>query len=183
MVAYRGTSEGSTSQIVEAQRVADRLGLLGPVAEQTHYNLLHRKRVEEDLRPLYDQYGLGLTTFSPLACGILSGKYAGGQVPTESRFAVPRYQNLKEGLLKEENLKAAEALKPLADEMGVSSAQLALAWCMSNENVSTVISGATRVSQVEENLRAVKLVPLSESMMSKVEERLGSHSCNILDRF
>lgn len=180
---YWGTSEWQPSQIIEAHRCAERLGMVGPICEQPHYNLLHRKRVEEDLAPLYDQYGLGLTTWSPLASGLLSGKYAGGVVPENSRFSVPRYQNLREGLLTEENLKAAEALAPLAAEFGCTCAQLALCWCMANENVSTVLTGATKVSQLQENLEAVKLLAkLSEQDWKRVGHALGN-SCSVLSRF
>lgn len=183
---YWGTSEWSAAQIMEAWEVADRLGLIGPICEQPHYNMMHRKRVEHDLKPLIDTKGLGLTTWSPLASGLLSGKYSTTEsVPSGSRFAVERYRNLKEGLLTEDNLEAVERLKPIAEKYGVSMAQLALAWTMSNKDVSTVLTGATKVEQLEENLKAVQLVPLFESgeiSWSEVGNAI-SPSTSVMSRF
>ena len=181
---YWGTSEWLPEQIIEAHNIAQRLGMVGPMAEQTHYNLLHRKRVEQDLVPLYDTCGIGLTTWSPLAGGVLTGKYRGKNVPEGSRFSVQRYQNLKEGLMTDTNLEAAEKLRPIAEELGVTMAQLALAWCMSNENVSTVITGATTMQQLEDNLKSVSVVSLlTEDVKARIEEAVGTNSCSILHRF
>ena len=182
---YWGTSEWSPSQILQAQECAKRLNMVGPVVEQPHYNMLHRKRVEHDLAPLIDVYGLGLTTWSPLASGLLTGKYMGKVVPEGSRFAVARYQNLKDGLLTDENLKAIENLKPLADKYQCTCAQLALAWCIANENVSTVLTGATKLEQLGENLASLKLLSKFQSgeiSWKEVGDAISpSHS--ILDRF
>jgi voltage-dependent potassium channel beta subunit len=183
---YWGTSEWSSAQIMEAWREAERLNMVGPVVEQPHYNMLHRKRVEHDLQPVIQSYGVGLTTWSPLASGILTGKYSAKDcVPEDSRFAVKRYQNLKEGILTDENLQAVERLKPLAERHGVKMAQLALAWTMANKDVSTVLTGATKVEQLEENLEAVRLVERFESNEISWEE-VGdaiSPSTSVMSRF
>lgn len=185
MAFYWGTSEWHPSQILEAWECATRLGMVGPICEQPHYNMLHRKRVEHDLVPLYDRYKLGLTTWSPLASGLLTGKYSNGTIPEGSRFSVPRYQSLKDGILTEENLKSINNLQPLADSVGCSSAQLALAWCIANKNVSTVLTGATKMKQLLENIEAVKLVSKFESNEISWEE-VGdalSPSTSVMSRF
>ena len=155
---YWGTSEWSAQQIEAACEVADRLGLIAPCCEQPHYNMLHRKRCEHDLKPLIDSRGLGMTTWSPLASGLLTGKYSSMEVPEGSRFAVQRYQNLKEGLLLQENIEAVERLRPIAEKHSCTMSQLALAWTIANKDVSVVLTGATKLSQVEENLKAVELL-------------------------
>ena len=159
---YWGTSEWSVDQLEEAFEVADRLGLVAPCCEQPHYNMLHRCRCEHDLKSLIDSRGLGLTTWSPLASGLLTGKYSSMSVPEGSRFAVQRYQNLKEGMLLQENIDAVEKLRPIAEKHGVTMAQLALAWTMANKDVSVVLMGATKLSQLEDNLKAVELLELFE---------------------
>ena len=185
MAFYWGTSEWLPCQILEAWECATRLGMIGPICEQPHYNMLHRKRVEHDLQPLYDRYNLGLTTWSPLASGLLTGKYSTGIVPEGSRFSVPRYQNLKEGILTEENLESIKNLQPLADRIGCTCAQLALAWCIANENVSTVLTGATKMEQLLENIEAVKLVSkfeANEISWDEVGDAL-SPSTSVMSRF
>ena len=182
---YWGTSEWSAAQIMEACEVADRLGLVAPCCEQPHYNLLHRKRCEHDLKPLIETRGLGLTTWSPLASGLLSGKYKFMDVPDDSRFAVERYKFLKDGLLHQENIDAVEKLRGHAEKHGVSMAQLALAWTMANTDVSVVLMGATKISQLEENLKAVELVAKFESGQLDWNE-IGdavSESTSVLSRF
>lgn len=182
---YWGTSEWHPSHIIEAWECATRLGMVGPICEQPHYNLLHRKRVEHDLKPLYDRYKLGLTTWSPLASGLLTGKYSNGCVPEGSRFSVQRYQNLREGILTEENLTSIKNLQPLADTYGCSCAQLALAWCIANKNVSTVLTGATKLEQLQENIAAVKIAEKFETGEISWEEvgDLLSPSTSIMNRF
>ncbi|KAF2285612.1 hypothetical protein GH714_005807 [Hevea brasiliensis] len=148
---YWGTSEWSAQQITEAWGIAERLDLLGPVVEQPEYNLLSRHKVESEYLPLYTNYGLGLTTWSPLASGVLTGKYSKGAIPPDSRFALENY-------------------KPIADELGVPLSQLAIAWCAANPNVSSVITGATKESQIQENMKAIDVIPLlTPAVMEKIE--------------
>jgi voltage-dependent potassium channel beta subunit len=151
---YWGTSEWSADAIREAWEVAERDHLHRPVMEQPEYNLFNRTKVEEEFEPLYSEIGLGLTTWSPLASGLLSGKYLDG-VPEGSRATLPGYEWLREQLTDPEANRRVRALKSVADELGVSLAQLSIAWCASNPHVSTVITGASRVEQVRENLGAL----------------------------
>lgn len=173
---YWGTSEWSREQIEEAWAVADRLGLVGPAMEQPEYNLFHRKRVEEEYAPLYDARGMGLTTWSPLASGILTGKYSGGNMPEGTRFQLERYKHLADQKLKEKRhqLEMVDQLKPIADELGCTLAQLALAWCARNPNVSSVITGATKISQVEDNLAAVPVIAkLTPDIAARIDAVIG----------
>jgi voltage-dependent potassium channel beta subunit len=151
---YWGTSEWSAEAIREAWEVATRDHLHLPVMEQPEYNLFNRTKVEEEFEPLYSEIGLGLTTWSPLASGLLSGKYLDG-VPEGSRATLPGYGWLRDRLTDPEANRRVRALKSVADELGVSLAQLSIAWCASNPHVSTVITGASRVEQVRENLGAL----------------------------
>ena len=151
---YWGTSEWSAEAIREAWEVATRDHLHRPVMEQPEYNLFNRTKVEEEFEPLYSEIGLGLTTWSPLASGLLSGKYLDG-VPEGSRATLPGYGWLRDRLTDPEANRRVRALKSVADELGVSLAQLSIAWCASNPHVSTVITGASRVEQVRENLGAL----------------------------
>eukprot|EP00884_Botryococcus_braunii_P014534 jgi/Botrbrau1/23081/Bobra.0243s0022.1 len=158
---YWGTSEWSAQQITEAWSVAERLNLIGPVADQVQYNLFTRERVEKEYLPLYKQYGTGLTTWSPLANGVLSGKYGSSTpIPEGSRFTLSSYKHLQEKSLAPERLETVEKLKGIAEEMGVSLAQLSLAWCISNPHVSTVIMGATKLQQIEDNIQAVQVAKM-----------------------
>ena len=137
--------------------------------EQPEYNLFHRKRVEVEYRSLYDKIGLGLTTWSPLASGLLTGKYRNG-VPPGSRGAMPRMQFLVEGLTDKRRNEAVGRLEIVAQELGCTLAQLALAWCARNPRVSTVITGASRVSQVTENLKAAAVLPkLTPEAMQRID--------------
>ncbi|HEX7005482.1 MAG TPA: aldo/keto reductase [Trueperaceae bacterium] len=168
---YWGTSEWSAEQIREAFEVARREHLVGPTMEQPQYNLFHRQRVEVEYTRLYEAFGLGLTTFSPLASGLLTGKYNDG-IPEGSRFATEGYEWLRKRLESPEGqaqLVAVRKLGPLAEELGASTAQLALAWCLKNPNVSSVITGATRPEQVEQNMKALDLV---EKLTPQVLERI-----------
>ncbi|KAK1379666.1 putative voltage-gated potassium channel subunit beta [Heracleum sosnowskyi] len=171
MTFYWGTSEWSAQQVTEAWCVADRFGLIGPVVEQPEYNLLSRHKVEVEFLPLYTNYGLGLTTWSPLASGVLSGKYNSGKVPEDSRFALDKYKNLANRTLVDNVLQKVKGLEPIAKELGVSLAQLAIAWCAANPNVSSVITGATKIQQIEENMKAVNVIPLlTPEIMKKIED-------------
>jgi voltage-dependent potassium channel beta subunit len=151
---YWGTSEWSADQIAQAWDIADRHHLQKPVMEQPQYNLLERHKVEKEFAPLYEKFGLGLTTWSPLASGVLTGKYRDG-VPAGSRAALPGYGWLKDSVTSEDTNRRVAELAVIADELGVTLAQLSIAWCASNPHVSTVITGASRVEQVRENLGAL----------------------------
>ena len=156
---YWGTSEWTADEIRAAWEIAERHHLHKPVMEQPQYNLLDRRRVEEEYARLYTDLGLGLTTWSPLASGVLTGKYTQG-IPAGSRGSLAGYEWLKETVSDEAVLAKVERLRPIADDLGCSLAQLSLAWCAANPNVSTVITGATRRSQVVENFAAIEIVPL-----------------------
>ena len=159
-VLYWGTSEWPAEAIHDAHRIAKQNHLYAPVMEQPEYNLLHRERVEVEYAPLYAAYGMGTTIWSPLASGLLSGKYNDG-VPPDSRLTQPGYEWLRESVLGHgnERIDKVRALQPIADEIGVSLAQLAIAWCLLNEHVSTVMLGASRREQLEHNLDALELLP------------------------
>lgn len=168
-VFYWGTSEWSAAEVVTAIKVAREHGLTPPVMEQPQYSLLARERFEKEYAPLWTEYGYGSTTWSPLASGVLSGKYDAG-VPAGSRLAQGQYDWLKEKLVTPENLAKVKQLAPLADELGCTRAQLALAWCLANPHVSTVITGATRAEQVRENLKALAVVEkLTPEVKARVE--------------
>ena len=156
---YWGTSEWSASQIREAWEIADRHHLHKPVMEQPQYHMLERDRVEREYAPLYDEIGLGLTTWSPLGSGILTGKYLDG-VPEGSRAALPGYEWLRELVTDPGRNEAVRRLQPIADRLDCTLSQLAIAWCAANPRVSTVITGASRVEQVEENLGALAVLDL-----------------------
>lgn len=142
---YWGTSEWTAAEITEAWDVADRLNLIGPCAEQPQYNLLHRSRVEDEYAPLYKRCNLGLTIWSPLAFGMLTGKYSGAKIPEDSRLI--KEKRLADSLTVEK-ANAVDNLKPIARRLGTSLAQLALAWCLKNKQVSVVLMGASKLEQV-----------------------------------
>jgi voltage-dependent potassium channel beta subunit len=172
---YWGTSEWSADEIRAAWDIADRRNLHKPVMEQPQYNLLHRKRVEQEYRRLYEDIGLGLTTWSPLASGLLSGKYRSG-VPAGSRGALESYAFLREGLTDPERNRIVDRLEGVARDLGCSLAQLALAWCLANRNVSTVITGATRVEQIGENMKALAFAGrLTPEVRAKIDEIVGTN--------
>jgi len=159
-VLYWGTSEWPAEAIHEAHRIARENHLYAPVVEQPQYNLLHRERVEQEYAPLYDAYGMGTTIWSPLASGLLSGKYNNG-IPADSRLAQPGYEWLREDVLGhgDERLGKVRALQPIAADLGVPLTQLAIAWCLLNPHVSTVMLGASRSEQLAQNLDALELLP------------------------
>ncbi len=174
---YWGTSEWSAYQILDAYRIARREHLIPPLMEQPEYNMFHRERVEKEYAPLYDETGLGTTIFSPLASGLLTGKYNEG-LPPGTRANLKGYEWLKEWIESEEsqkNIAKARQLTPLADELGCSMAQLALAWCLKNQHVSTVITGASRPDQISENLGSLEVVgKLTPDIMERIEEILDN---------
>ena len=166
---YWGTSEWSAAAIREAHAVADRDHLHRPVMEQPEYNLFNRTKVEEEFAPLYDEIGLGLTTWSPLASGLLSGKYLDG-IPEGSRATLPGYGWLRDQLTDPEANRRVRELKGIAEELGVSLSQLSIAWCAANPHVSTVITGASRVDQIRENLGALDvLTRLSSEVLARID--------------
>jgi len=173
---YWGTSEWSADEIRAAWDVADRRNLHKPVMEQPQYNLLHRKRVEKEYARLYEDVGLGLTTWSPLASGLLSGKYRNG-VPAGSRGALETYAFLRESLTDPNRNRIVGELDAVAKDVGCTLAQLALAWCLMNRHVSTVITGATRVEQVTENMKALDVAArLTPEILLKIEAIVGPHA-------
>lgn len=175
---YWGTSEWSADQIREAWRVADRLGLVGPAMEQPQYHLFHRERVEVEYAALYRDVGLGTTTWSPLASGLLTGKYNDG-VPDGSRLSLPQYTWLRKLLTESPEFPArvekVRALTALAGDLGGTMAQLAIAWCAANPHVSTVITGASRPEQVTENLKAIDLLPkVTPEVLARIDAIVGN---------
>ncbi|KAL2644085.1 hypothetical protein R1flu_011672 [Riccia fluitans] len=180
---YWGTSEWTAQQITEAWDVAHRLDLIGPAMEQPEYNLLAREKVESEYLPLYKRYGLGLTTWSPLASGVFSGKYSKNNIPANSRFALENYKNLAQRSLVDEVLDKVDGLRPIAQELGVPLAQLAIAWCASNPNVCSVITGATKEAQVVENMKALEILPkLTPAIQDRIEAVVQSKP-KIVDQY
>jgi voltage-dependent potassium channel beta subunit len=170
---YWGTSEWSADEIRAAWHIADRYGWHKPVVEQPQYNLLHRERVEKEYARLYADLGLGLTTWSPLASGLLTGKYNNG-IPQDSRGALKGYEWLHNHLTDAQKLAIVRKLQPLADELGCTLAQFAIAWAAKNPHISTVITGASRVAQVRENMKALEVLPkLTPEIMARVDEITG----------
>jgi voltage-dependent potassium channel beta subunit len=174
---YWGTSEWSAERIMEAYGVARREHLIAPLMEQPEYNMFHRERVEREYQRLYAEIGMGITIWSPLASGLLSGKYNQG-IPEGTRISLAGYGWLRDEFENEEGKRKIEKVRqlaPLAQELGCSLPQLALAWCLKNPNVSTVITGASKAEQVTENMQALEVVEkLDESLMERIEVILGN---------
>jgi voltage-dependent potassium channel beta subunit len=166
---YWGTSEWSADEIRSAYDIADRHHLHKPLMEQPEYNIFHRDKVEKEYKRLYEDIGLGTTIWSPLASGLLTGKYMNG-IPEGSRATLPGYEWLKDQLTDETRNKKVGDLKVIADELDVSLAQLSLAWCAMNPNVSTVITGASSADQVRENMTALDVMPLlTKEIMDRID--------------
>jgi voltage-dependent potassium channel beta subunit len=166
---YWGTSEWSADEIRAAWEIAERHHLHKPVMEQPQYNLFERQRVQKEYARLYDDIGLGLTTWSPLASGLLSGKYIDG-IPEGSRATLEGYEWLKDMLTDPDRNEKVKALKAIADDLGCTLSQLSIAWCAKNANVSTVITGASTVAQVEENMGALEVLPqLTGDLMGQIK--------------
>jgi aryl-alcohol dehydrogenase-like predicted oxidoreductase len=175
---YWGTSEWSADEIRAAWDIADRHGWHKPVMEQPQYHLFHRQRVEREYAHLYEDIGLGLTTWSPLASGLLTGKYRGG-VPEGSRGALESMAFLRDGLLDEKKNAAVAQVAPIAAELGGTLAQLALAWVAHNPRVSTVIMGASRLSQLHDNLGSLAVL---DKLTPEVMARIDAITAPLADR-
>jgi voltage-dependent potassium channel beta subunit len=171
---YWGTSMWSAAEIVEAIAIAERHHLHKPVMEQPVYNLFNRERFSGEYERFYRDYGFGSTIWSPLASGLLSGKYSKG-IPKDSRGALKGYEWLHDRLTDQNRLAKVQALEPIASELNCSLAQLSIAWCLKNPFVSTVITGATRVQQVKENMKASEVAPkLTPQILERIEKIFGS---------
>ena len=155
---------------MEAHRVASQLNLIGPTMEQSQYNLFEREKIEKEFLNIYRTVGLGTTIWSPLASGLLTGKYNDG-VPKGSRLTLEGYDWLKDRMLMEDKIKKVKKLTDLATKMNVTPAALSIAWCIKNPNVSTAILGATKKTQLTQNLKALEVLPmLTEEVMGKIEK-------------
>ncbi len=161
-ILYWGTSEWSAQEILQAHLEAARHNLIPPVMEQPQYNMLERKKMEDDYLHLFKHQGLATTIWSPLASGVLSGKYLFDN-PTDTRLSIEGLEWLKERNLTEERINKVKAIKKIADDINVSLPVFGIAWCLKNPNVSTVILGASKVTQLEENLKAIDALPLLTS--------------------
>jgi len=169
-VLYWGTSEWSGVEIMEAHRVAQHYGLIGPSMEQPQYNMFERNKIENEYLMVYKTVGLGTTIWSPLASGLLSGKYNKG-IPAESRFAIPGFEWLRDRLMQEQLVAKAVAITDLAAGLSITPSQLSIAWCIKNPNVTTAILGATKKEQLLENLDALQAVEkLTPEVMQRIEE-------------
>jgi len=166
---YWGTSEWSAAEIAAAWHIADRHHWHKPVTEQPQYNLLHRDRVEREYARLYADLGIGTTVWSPLASGLLTGKYNEG-IPADSRGTLKGYEWLAERLTEPARIAKVKRLMPIAQELGCTLAQMSLAWCLKNPHVSTVITGASRPEQVRENMQALGVVgKLEPEIMARID--------------
>jgi voltage-dependent potassium channel beta subunit len=174
---YWGTSEWSAAQIMEAYAIARREHLVPPLMEQPQYHMLHRERVEKEYAQLYQDLGLGTTIWSPLASGLLTGKYNDG-IPEGTRVTLEGYEWLRrrfESNEAKQDIEKVRQLMPVAEELGCSMAQLAIAWCLKNPNVSTVITGASRPQQVTENMKALDVLPkLTSEVIERIEAILAN---------
>uniref|UniRef100_A0A8C0IZV7 Voltage-gated potassium channel subunit beta-2 n=1 Tax=Chelonoidis abingdonii TaxID=106734 RepID=A0A8C0IZV7_CHEAB len=177
MAMYWGTSRWSSMEIMEAYSVARQFNLIPPICEQAEYHMFQREKVEVQLPELFHKIGVGAMTWSPLACGIVSGKYDGG-IPPYSRASLKGYQWLKDKILSEEGRRQQVKLKELqaiAERLGCTLPQLAIAWCLRNEGVSSVLLGASNADQLMENIGAIQVLPkLSSSIIHEIDSILGN---------
>lgn len=173
-ILYWGTSEWSAAEIMEAHMIARELRLIGPQVEQPEYNLFKRQKMEVDYYTIFKNIGMGTTIWSPLASGLLTGKYNDG-VPEGSRLALEGFEWLKDRTLSDEKIGRVRNLGNLAKELGTSLATLSIAWCIRNNNVTTAILGATKEEQLLENLKALDVLPLlTDEVMTKIDEIMGT---------
>lgn len=171
-ILYWGTSQWSGAEIMEAHRVAQQYGLIGPSMEQPQYNMFERFKMEQDYTPVFQNVGLGTTIWSPLAAGFLTGKYLEG-IPEDSRLAIKGFDWLKDRWLQDNKVEKLKQLKQLADDMHVSLASLAIAWTIKNPHVTTAILGATKKEQLEQNFTALDTLPLlTPEVMNRIEDIL-----------
>ncbi len=173
-VLYWGTSEWPAERIREAHEIARAHHLHAPSMEQPQYNLLHRERVEKEYAPLYDEFGMGTTIWSPLASGLLTGKYRDG-IPDDSRLNLPGYEWLREMVMDDPaRLEKANRVAAVAEEAGIAPATFAIAWCLKNPHVSTVMLGASKPDQLKQNLEAMDVVErIDEALMKRVDAALA----------
>lgn len=171
-ILYWGTSEWSAQEIMEAHMIAERHHLIGPTMEQPQYNMLHREKVENEYLNIYRTVGLGTTIWSPLASGLLTGKYSKG-IAEDARLNRDELKWLKDRQIVDATLKKVDTIVSLAGDLGMTPAQLGVAWCLKNEHVSTVILGASKVPQLEENLKSAEFVHiLTPEIMERIESIL-----------
>jgi len=174
-VLYWGTSEWSAQEIMEAHMVAKQYHLIAPTMEQPQYNMVTRDKVELEFSQIYKTVGLGTTIWSPLASGLLTGKYNQKKQPKDTRLGMEGLEWLRDKTLVKENLKKVEKLEKMAKELKISLPVLAIAWCLKNENVSTVMLGASKASQLKENFKAIDAkTKLTEDVMQKIEKILDN---------
>jgi voltage-dependent potassium channel beta subunit len=173
-ILYWGTSEWSAAEIIEAHNVAKKLGLMGPVMEQPQYNLFERTKMEQEFLPIFNEIGMGTTIWSPLASGLLTGKYNDG-VPEGSRLSLENYGWLKDRVLVDDKIEKVKQLAAIANELDTKLSTLSIAWTICNPNVTTTILGATKEEQLGENLKALELYPsLTGEVMDKIEAIMGT---------
>jgi voltage-dependent potassium channel beta subunit len=172
-ILYWGTSEWSAQEITAAHLAAERYRLIAPVMEQPQYNMFHRQRFEIEYNRIYRDLGLGTTIWSPLASGLLSGKYNKGLPDEQTRLTMEGLEWLKDRTLSEARLKQVQQIEPIAKKLNCSLAQLAIAWCLKNQNVSTVILGASKITQLEENLKSFDVAAkMDDAVMEEIENIL-----------
>lgn len=173
-ILYWGTSEWSGVEIMEAHRVAQAYRLIGPTMEQTEYNLFKRDKIENEYLEIFKNVGLGTTIFSPLASGLLSGKYNDG-IPEGSRLSIPGFEWLKERTLADTRIQQVRSLQKIADELNARVSTLSIAWCIKNPHVSTAILGASKKEQLTENLKALEILPqLNDEILNRIEGIFGT---------
>ena len=173
-ILYWGTSEWSGVEIMEAHRAAQQYKLIGPTMEQSQYNLFERNKIENEFSMIYKTVGLGTTIWSPLASGLLTGKYNNG-IPEGSRLGLEGFDWLKDRWMMEEKINKVKALASIAGELGVSLPSLSIAWCIRNPNVTTAILGATKKEQLLDNLTAMDTLPkLTDEVVAKIESVMGT---------
>lgn len=173
-IFYWGTSEWSASEIMEAHMVAKDLGLEGPQVEQPEYNLFRREKLEKDFLTIFKNIGMGTTIWSPLASGLLTGKYNDG-IPKDSRLALEGFEWLKDKTLSDQRIDKVKKLQTVADDLGSSLAELSMAWCIANPNVTTAIIGATKEEQLKQNLKALDVLPkLTFEILERIDDIMGN---------
>lgn len=169
-IFYWGTSEWSAQEIMEAHMVAEKYGLIGPTMEQPEYNLLQRNKMENEFLQIFKTVGLGTTIWSPLASGLLTGKYNNG-IPEGTRLSLSGFEWLKDKTFTEERLNRVRDLQKIANKLNVSMANLSIAWCIKNPNVTTAIIGATNKNQLNENLKSLEVLPLlTDDVMNEIDD-------------